>query len=719
MKKRGLSFPAIVIIIIFLVMLIIASFFLVPIIKERLEKQDTPLTLINDSQAQTGGTGSNKTTDETTQDTPKQEESNQEAEELIELQEQIPNCTSSDWTFNITPLDCPISNQQTKTWSKIGTCENGTYHNASEIISCDYGVPTCTSFTYTDWSECTSSETQSRSILSSSPSGCQGGVSVLSQECEYVAPSCVDGTSLNSCSSTKPLYCDANGVLNLDCSLCGCDSGYVCESGSCEIENRNYISYWKFNGNANDEGSINNGLLVNGASVENDFLELDGINDHVEINHVALLDSATKMTFSTWIKLSHSIDYQVISSDTLGSSDIWNKWYFGIRANSKKLFFSVMDISSTQHSSGDYELPEYDRWYHVVGVVDEGVGSLLYVNGELVSEIFESFSLKQISGKIYTGSKGSDDDADYFKGSIDDLMIYDKALTEQEILSIYNTQKIDKSPNFTFAVITDSHIGLYLDYPDWCLLGSKAERILETAVEDINKQKVNFTIITGDISTSGTMASLNDAKSLLDDLDNPYYAVSGNHDNEQSDGENAFMTVFGSNSLNYTFDFEQFHFIVADPNLNPYPSMDFTPELRNWVEDDLSNNPDKYTFFITHPNLQAYNSPLNGGTYFGLVSGSSELKEIIENNGNVIATIGGHAHANRYTDTTIPYITLGSLLVYHSPITYFHVYDNRIEIIQKSISDQALLDQMRDLCDQSVRESLEGDLNNRVINYKN
>jgi hypothetical protein len=723
MKKRGLSFPAIVIIVLFLIMIIIASFFIVPLIKERSDKKDgSGLRMINDSQAQAGTTGSGSnggnSDADSNQDTTKQDGSNEKAEELIELQEQIPNCTDSDWIYNITPVDCPSTQNQTKTWTKIGNCENGTYHNVSEVISCDYNIPTCTNFIYSGWGECISSGTQSRSVLTSSPNGCQNGIPVLSQECEYVAPSCMDGTSLNSCSLTKPLYCNAVGELDYDCDLCGCDSGYICENNECIIEDRSHISYWKFDGNVNDEEGINNGVLMNGAKIENNFLKLDGINDYVKINHIALLDSATKMSISGWIKPSSSIDYQVISSDTISSSDIWNKWYFGIRSNNKKLFFSVMDSSSAQHSSGDYELPEYDKWYHVVGVVDENIGLSLYVNGELVLENSETFSLKQTSGTVHIGSKGDDNDADYFKGPIDDMMIYDKALTEQEISNIYNSQKPDKSPNFTFAVITDSHIGLYLDYPAWCLLGSKGEEVLKTAIEDINEKGVDFTIITGDISTSGTFEQLSKAKSLLDDLNNPYYAVAGNHDNEKSDNENAFKSVFGSNSLNYTFDFEEFHFIIADPNLDPYPSMDFTPELRDWVENDLSNNPNKYTFLITHPNLQAYNSPLNSGTYFGLIPGSVELKNILENNGKVIATIGGHAHMNRYTDTTIPYITLGSLLVYHSPITYFHVYDNRIEIIQKSISNQTLLNQMSDLCDQSVRESLKGDLNNRVINYR-
>jgi predicted GH43/DUF377 family glycosyl hydrolase len=239
MKKRGLSFPAVIIIVLFLIMIIIASFFLIPIIKEQFEKRDNSgLKSINDSQAQTGtGTTSSGGSDtNTNQDSTKQDESNEKAEELIELQEQISNCTEADWTFNITPIDCPLSEEQIKNWTKIGTCENGVYHNVSEIISCDYNVPTCTSFTYSDWGECSPSGTQARSVLSSLPSGCQGGNPIISQSCNYIPPTCIDETSLNSCSQTKSFYCNSNGELILDCSQCGCDSGYVCENGECVLK---------------------------------------------------------------------------------------------------------------------------------------------------------------------------------------------------------------------------------------------------------------------------------------------------------------------------------------------------------------------------------------------------------------------------------------------------------------------------------------------------
>ncbi len=48
-------------------------------------------------------------------------------------------------------------------------------------------IPTCTSFSYSDWSACQSTGIQTRTLLSSYPTGCTGGNSVLSQSCVYTS----------------------------------------------------------------------------------------------------------------------------------------------------------------------------------------------------------------------------------------------------------------------------------------------------------------------------------------------------------------------------------------------------------------------------------------------------------------------------------------------------------------------------------------------------
>ncbi len=116
-------------------------------------------------------------------------------------------CTESDWISTLNPSTCPSSGQQTRTWTKIGTCDGGIIHPASEIVSCNPQIATCTSFNYSDWGVCSAFGTQTRTVKSSLPVGCASGNQVLSQSCTY-APPC---TELNWTSIMSPVTCPPSG----------------------------------------------------------------------------------------------------------------------------------------------------------------------------------------------------------------------------------------------------------------------------------------------------------------------------------------------------------------------------------------------------------------------------------------------------------------------------------------------------------------------------
>ncbi|MBI3334820.1 hypothetical protein HYZ97_05010 [Candidatus Pacearchaeota archaeon] len=116
----------------------------------------------------------------------------------------IPECTESNWQSSLNPLVCPVSGEQTKTWTKIGTCESGIQHPASEQVSCDFIAPTCTDFTYTEWSICSVEGVQNRSVITQSPEQCVDGTPILSQTCIPII-----------CSANEEVACDAvvNGIV--------------------------------------------------------------------------------------------------------------------------------------------------------------------------------------------------------------------------------------------------------------------------------------------------------------------------------------------------------------------------------------------------------------------------------------------------------------------------------------------------------------------------
>ncbi len=129
---------------------------------------------------------------------------------------------------------CQPNNTQSRTvlTSSPSGCTGG-----SPVTSqaCTYVPPppptpaTCTSFSYSAWAACQSNNTQTRTVLTSSPSGCTGGSPVTSQACTYVPPACTytysawsacssSGTQTRTVVSSSPAGCAGTPVLSQSCT---------------------------------------------------------------------------------------------------------------------------------------------------------------------------------------------------------------------------------------------------------------------------------------------------------------------------------------------------------------------------------------------------------------------------------------------------------------------------------------------------------------------
>ncbi|MCX8104947.1 MAG: PQQ-binding-like beta-propeller repeat protein [Ignavibacterium album] len=148
------------------------------------------------------------------------------------------------------------------------------------------------------------------------------------------------------------------------------------------------------------------------------------------------------------------------------------------------------------------------------------------------------------------------------------------------------------SQQFRFAWLTDIHIG----YPT-------AEEDLITSVNDINSlDEIDFIIVSGDITATGTLQELSKAKSILDKLKKPYYIIPGNHDTKWSEsGCTDFIKLWGNDR--FTFEYKNYLFV----GLHQGPRMrmadgHFAPEDLRWFDSLFKTKSDsiKQLIFITH-----------------------------------------------------------------------------------------------------------------------
>jgi hypothetical protein len=188
-------------------------------------------------------------------------------------------------------------------------------------------------------------------------------------------------------------------------------------------------------------GNGNNGTLMNApvwsTGKYGDALTFDGIYDYVEIPHNETLTSSN-FTIEAWIYLSSDVvgtqARKVSKQETISKSysfDIFGNGYGGSTGN--QLLLSIgnganwWNFLSATHLSNQ-------TWYHVAGT-HEGTTSKIYIDGQLDKNGTTSTQTANNTGVLTIGcQKQTGTNASFFfNGTIDEVEIYNRALSQQEI----------------------------------------------------------------------------------------------------------------------------------------------------------------------------------------------------------------------------------------------------------------------------------------------
>lgn len=150
--------------------------------------------------------------------------------------------------------------------------------------------------------------------------------------------------------------------------------------------------------------------------------------------------------------------------------------------------------------------------------------------------------------------------------------------------------KVTEEKPIKFAVFSDIHSDL---------------ANLKKALDMAKNGKVEFVIITGDLTTIGKKSELTQVKAVLDKSGIEYYAVPGNHDYWYSRQfkQDLFKEVFGQNYQ--SFRIENYMFILID-NGDIYSGI--KESQRRWIEEEIKDCPKIYCFLFIHIPLNHPNS---------------------------------------------------------------------------------------------------------------
>ena len=231
----------------------------------------------------------------------------------------------------------------------------------------------------------------------------------------------------------------------------------VCGLAQADL-NDGLVAYYPFNGNANDESGNGNDGTVNGATLTLDRNGVAGSAfDFDGDDFIKALDSETlrsgSITLSSWVySENNNRDVVVISKITdvspadLGDPNQPASHSYRIRLNGEVPFWEIntndpwSQLSGSEISRGQWDL---------LTVTWDGQAQKIYRNGQLdsVNENAADGNIRHLPGADLMIGRGWHPSSDFFDGQIDDVRIYNRALSEEEVRSLYALESKESDLN--------------------------------------------------------------------------------------------------------------------------------------------------------------------------------------------------------------------------------------------------------------------------------
>jgi len=209
---------------------------------------------------------------------------------------------------------------------------------------------------------------------------------------------------------------------------------------------RGLVAYWSFDEGTGNiaydiSGNGNNGTIYGAKWTKGKYgsaLQFDGVDDYVDCGNVLNIDLPITMSVFCYID---SLDAPAF---IFGSDDVstYYGWMFYISTTGKVVLL---------YGDGGGAASNYRRafltgegtvttgtWYHIVGIIRGPTDMAVYVNGSEVSGTYSGSGgdMAHSSDPARIGARTAS--GDYFHGLIDEVRIYNRALSAEEIRYHYN-----------------------------------------------------------------------------------------------------------------------------------------------------------------------------------------------------------------------------------------------------------------------------------------
>src|SRR3989344_6153082 len=203
-------------------------------------------------------------------------------------------------------------------------------------------------------------------------------------------------------------------------------------------------------GDAQDSAGNNHGTL-NGATANtsgkyNGGITFDGVDDYVQVPSSSALNiTGNQVTLMLWVNPSSGYSNQR-GGVLKGPQTNGERYFLGVNYDNYEPDFRIYaGGTQTRINTGHAGTVPANTWTHIAGTYD-GNTMRIYVNGAEVGSIAKSGNIDSSSDLLLIGRRTLTD-ARFFAGSIDEVRIYNRALTQLEIQGEMGEQPSGTSPS--------------------------------------------------------------------------------------------------------------------------------------------------------------------------------------------------------------------------------------------------------------------------------
>ncbi|MBM3921493.1 MAG: T9SS type A sorting domain-containing protein [Sphingomonadales bacterium] len=273
------------------------------------------------------------------------------------------------------------------------------------------------------------------------------------------------------------------------------------------------VGWWPFNGNANDESGNGNNGTVNGAILATDRFgnankayTFNGTTSYIKVNNSSSLESAN-LSITFWIKSTGNQFQQVFYKVTPNTA--LNETY-SVPLNLTQTGTLNFDLKNNncnpgvgwQYCSGN--IGNISSWTNFVLTHDGSITSI-YKNGQLLSTIPGAFPVSNCpGGDLLMGCDWQMNNK--LNGQLDDIGIWNRALTQQEITNLYT------SSNVGISEVNQSNLFSVFPNPIQNVINVKADIKLIGEIYSIYDNNGKL-VLTGKLNSQNTTIELGNLSS--------------------------------------------------------------------------------------------------------------------------------------------------------------------------------------------------------------